>query len=446
MTSNPQSEFDRLPPHDVAAEQCVLSAMLLDRDVRGEVVMMLRSEDFFQAENGVLFNLINERHRAGKAVDAQILRAQLEDKHLLEEIGGLSYVAEVLQSAPSAAHGIHYAERVIQTSRLRSLLAACYAVTHRSYAPGASEQWEKMTRKHADDVASILMHGTRDTIRHIRDVMDEALERKTDVRPKRIPTGFSELDQKTGGLPLGRTIIIGGRPGSGKSLLAKQIMLNVARAGTAVGIVAIEEDRFKIADNLMSNQSEVPNNKIAYEQCDAMDWSKLHKAIPELSRLPIYVDDEQSDLAGVEGAVNRMATKYGCRLVIVDYLQLINPDNDRNGNREQEVRSLSNRLKLAFKRLNVAGLVTAQLNRASGTDPPRINHLRESGAIEQDGDLIMLLHREDYYRCKDPGFVPDHTLRVDVAKNKDGPTAMVPLIFDGSTQSIRDNGVTDPFA
>lgn len=436
--------FDRLPPHDLAAEACVLSAIVLDASVRAEVCNALRSDDFFQADNGIVFGLIHARERAGKPVDWELIRSDLTDRGMLEEVGGLPYLAELVQAAPSAAHGVHYAVEVIKCSRRRAGITACNNAIRRFYAPGARDGWEAEVRELADDAMSILNHGTTETIRHVRDVIADAMKRRNDGTAKRLATGLKELDEMIGGFALGRMTVIGGRPGMGKSQIAKQIALNVAAAGTPVGIVSIEEDCQKIGGNLLSNRSGITNSQIAYERCDEIEWGEVEKAAALLGELPLYVDDQQTALAGVVGAISRMATKYGCKMVVVDYLQLIAPDNDRAGNREQEVRKLSNELKAAFKRLNIAGVVTAQLNRGAGTDRPQIHNIRESGAIDQDGDCVLLLHREDYYRMKDPNFVPDFILEIDVAKNKDGAQGKVPVTFDGSTQSIRDRA--DPLA
>lgn len=435
------SQFDRLPPHSIESEMCALAAMVMDVEVRGEILGSLRRDDFYQADHQIIFDMMVNRHRAGLPVDWMLVREDLLSRHLLDEVGGVKYLGEIATSVPSAAHGMHYAKRVIQTARLRGLIGLANDAVRDGYGPGSWDNWEALCKKVGDAAYSLLNHGTTETIRILRDVLEEAIERKSDQKAKRIATGISELDKLIGGFPLARTTIIAGRPGSGKSLLEKQLALNITKRSNPVpvGIITIEEDRFKIADNVLSNESGVENRKIAYERCDAQDWHELYAAQSRLNDLPLFIDDQRFDLAGVEASVSRMATKYGCRVVFIDYLQLIDPgESVQARTRENEIAKMSRALKMTFKRLNIAGVVLAQLNRASGTDRPSLSNLRESGSIEQDGDLILLLHRPDYYNCNNPGFVPTHQIEVDAAKNKDGPTGVTPLLFDGGDQSVRD--------
>lgn len=432
-------QFDRLPPHSVESEMCMLASMILDRDARREIINCVHREDFFQADHQIIFDLIERRHRADEPVDWMLLRGDLESRQLLDEVGGMPYLAQISDSAPSAAHGIHYAQKVVKTARLRSLISSANDALRDCYSPGAEDGWEALCRKIGDDAYSLLNHGTRETIRLWRDIVEEALERKNDGKRKRVSTGIHSLDEVIGGLPKGRMSIVGGRPGSGKSQLGKQFAKNIASAGTRVGIIAVEEDRFKIVDNLLSNESGVENRRIVYEMCDQIEWGEIYAAVSRMNDYPLYVDDERTDLSGVEATVSRMVTKFGCEVVVIDYLQLIDPgEGEAAQNRDNQIRTMSNALKRTFKRLGVAGVVLAQLNRASGSDRPQMSNLRESGSIENDGDLIMLLHREDYYRCNSPDFVPDNILEINVAKNKDGPTAVVPTLFDGRHQSITD--------
>jgi replicative DNA helicase len=262
----------------------------------------------------------------------------------------------------------------------------------------------------------------------------------------RIPTGLHDLDAVIGGLPRGGFTLVGARPGIGKSQICKQFALNLARRGIPVGIVTVEEDRRKIGQNYLSNASGVENNHIAYSTMGPHEWDEVLRAVKGLNELPIYIADEPVKLSDVEASIIVMATQKKCEVVIVDYLQLINPDvSGENENRE--ITLISKCLKMAFKRLNIAGIAACQLNRGNetgGVRHPTVKDLRGSGSLDQDGDLIMLLHRDDYYE-KD-SFKWNKQLLCIVGKNKAGPTGDVPLWFSGKTQTVADWSSTSPFA
>jgi replicative DNA helicase len=207
-----------------------------------------------------------------------------------------------------------------------------------------------------------------------------------------------------------------------------------------VALISIEEDTMKIGENVLANASDIANQKISWgKNLSADDWCRLSDAAGGFKGMPFWVEDAALHISAVEAAVSTLVAKHQVKLVVVDYLQLVVPQNTRGGTREAEVRAMSNGLKLLFKRLGVAGVVLAQLNRESGTGVPVLHNLRESGAIEQDGDLIVLLHREDAHHQANPdnpGYVPDNKLEAIVAKNKDGRTGVVPLYFDGAHQRI----------
>jgi replicative DNA helicase len=433
------SQFDRLPPHDIPAEMCYLGALLIDPQSREELLVSVHRDMFFQADHQVIYDVIGDMHRTGKSIDAVTVRAELESRHLLEEIGGVPYLAELIGSVPSAAHGPQYASIIREKALLRQVISISNDLLRDAHAPMTDGGALAVAQRGMDQLLHVATSGQRRAGKHVRDVVMDVLERKQrNDDQRRIPTGLTNLDEITGGIPRGKTTVIGGRSGMGKSQLGKQIALNAARNGVPTAIISIEEDAQKIGENLLSNVGHVVNNHLAFNKLDASEWAKLSQAAGKFKDLPLWVDDTPLQISAVEAAISTQVVKHHVKLIVVDYLQLIDPEDPRAGAREAEVRKMSNALKLLFKRLDVAGVVLAQLNRAGGTDRPSLHHLRESGAIEQDGDLIILLYREDYYRHHEPGRWPTRLLEAIVAKNKDGSPGDAALYFDGAFQRIVD--------
>jgi replicative DNA helicase len=290
----------------------------------------------------------------------------------------------------------------------------------------------------------------------------------------RTRTGLTDLDGICGGLPNGRLTVVAGRPGMGKSQLGKQIVRNVAEGlpekivpqardawGTVLseawaipeqppkvcGIVSIEETLDKIGKNYLSAASGIENNRLAYGTATPAEWRTIEAVSPAISDLPIFLTDKPVRLADVEGVITTMVTRHHCELVFVDYLQLIH--GPETANKEQEIARISTTLKNLGKTLGVTVMVAAQLSRANetgGVRRPSQSDLRHSGQIEQDGDLIILLHREDYYNYKKPDFEPNHTLEGIVAKNKDGPLGTAFMHFEGKYQTVTNKTLAETYA
>jgi replicative DNA helicase len=286
--------------------------------------------------------------------------------------------------------------------------------------------------------------GRCDRVYKLGDVVSEVLSRRhDDQRCDRIATGLWELDQLTGGLRVGGTTIVAGKPGMGKSMLLKQLARNIAGAGIPVGIISIEETRHKIAENLLSLESRVCNNRIAFSTATPQEWDEIENAGKKLATLPIFTVDSAATISAVTAMAHLLAAEHGCRVIMVDHVHIIDAEPEKNATREREVSKISGALKVAWKTLGVAGVEAAQLNRSSGRERPTKDHLRDSGSLAQDGDTIILLHREDYYRRQDwrPGDpMPelDGVLELIVDKNKDGSPGLVSVRIDEATQRIFD--------
>lgn len=438
------TQFDRLPPHNLDAEHSAVGSMLLcgtDLATFDATRRLLRSEYFYLADLGIYFDAVCRIRRDGKPIDARIVKADLERSHLFEETGGMSFLAKIIDSVPSAAHGPHYAAIVREMYVLREIIRVSNTALRRVYAASNHDRSAQIAQELVQELSSLAYTGIADKIHTLEEAICEVFERMEEGKVPRIPTGIPGLDGMVGGLPKGKFTQVGGRPSMGKSLLCKQIVLNIAKSGVPCGIVTVEEDRLKIAQNYLSNASGIENNKIIYSTLGAEEWEQVYGAVPRLPGKAIHIADAPVRLSEVEGAISAMVAQHRCEVVVVDYLQLIDPESTGGENENREITKISKSLKAAFKRTNVAGLVACQLNRANetgGVRKPTLKDLRGSGSLEQDGDLIILLHREDYYRKSEQGFTPTRQLEAIVAKNKDGDTGTVPLYFSGATQTILD--------
>jgi len=436
-------QFDKTPPHDIDAEKCVLASMMLDESgiICPAVIGIISRDAFFQADHQIIFDILVKLHKDGKPIDAIIVSDELRRRNLLEECGGIPYLGQIVGSVPSSAHGAHYAKIVREKHLLRGVISSSNEALRRAYGPASEENHaEKIARIFQNDLSAIACGGQGDRIHRLSEVAAQVLMDHDQKAKQRFPTGLIELDEIIGGIPKQRFTLVGGRPAMGKSLCCKQIVLNIARRGIPCGIISIEETSDKIAQNYLSNLSGVENRRVVYDTIDQQEVDALVKAMKPIGDLPIFISDQPVRLSDVESVITAMVMKYKCQLVVVDYLQLISLDAATE-NENREITRISKALKAIFKTLNIAGLVAAQLNRGnetSGIRKPTLRDLRGSGSLEQDGDLILLLHREDYYHRGEDNYTPDQQVEVIIAKNKDGPTGNVPLRFEGKTQRISD--------
>ena len=454
-------QFDRLPPHSIEAEMCLLASMMLDKEAVESVTRAVDREMFYQADHQIIFDVLLKLHGQSRAVDAVIVREELLKRQLLEEVGGAAYLAAILDSVPSAAHAMSYARVVREKALLRQLISASNDVLRAAYAPheeaasiltDAEKSILRIAEAHRSGI------GAADSIQTLESIVYRVLESKENRKVERIPTGLAAIDRRIGGVPVGGLTLIAGRAGMGKSQLGKQIAMNHAKAGGVPLIVSIEESAHKIGENYLSGASGIRNSRIVYNfekqtffddrgqdvSLSEQDWGELSHAAGRLAPLKLYVDDAQQKLSDIARVIRRAVRKHGVTMVFVDHLHLIDAETDAN--RVQQITMISGGLKNLFKELKIAGVVAAQMNRGGGAQgveqdaPPELWQLRDSGSLEQDGDLIFQLHRADYYNWKKLGkdFVPDNRLRIYINKSKSGGVGHQDAYFDGDHQQVLD--------
>lgn len=429
--------FDRLPPQDIDAERGVLGSLLLDPLMCDEVSLAVRPEEFYMHAHQVLFRHMLALHNEGKRIDATLLVDRMRQHGDLEAAGGIAYLREVVESVPTAANAVFYAKIVRAKSTLRQLIHASTEIIHDAYDQ-AQDARELLAAAEQKIFRILDEQGTGD-VAPLAEVLQEALSR-IDARLERgagiggLPTGFTDLDARTGGLHASELIILAARPSMGKTALATNMADHIAvDLRQPVLFVSLEMSRLELAERLLCARGRINGHKLRNGFLSAMDHKKLVDVTNEMSTAPLYIDDTPSrTMTEIAAAARRLKRQQGLALVVIDYLQLIEPDNPRDPRQEQVAR-IARRLKGLARELKIPVLCLAQLNRQAEVtrdNRPRLSHLRESGAIEQDADVVLFVHRDEYYatdneeRSRVAGQAD-----VIVAKQRNGPTGDVKLAW-----------------
>lgn len=441
---------DRLPPHDHLAEQSVLGSMLRDNNVIGDVLQVLRDPTYFYSDaHQKLFRGIVSIYDEGRPVDTVTLLHWVNEQKYLEDIGGAAYLAELWDAAPTAANAVYYAQIVRAKGTVRKLIHAGNEILRDAYdqAMPADELLESAERR----ILEIAELGaTGDTVT-LKTALKEAFDR-IDSRADRssqtvtgVPSGFADLDNLAAGFQTSELIIIAARPSVGKTSFALGILRNVAvDYDLPVFFVSLEQSRLELAERLLCCQSRVDSQKIRKGHLSAEDLDRLLEAGDRLNSARIYIDDTPAQsMLRIAANARRLKKRHDIKLVVIDYLQLIDPDNRRD-NRQEQVAAISRRLKHLARELKIPVIALAQLNRGPEDrqdHKPRLSDLRESGAIEQDADTVILLHRDDY---REPG-QNEGVIDLIVAKQRNGPTGSVKLAFIKKYMRFEDLATEPPF-
>ena len=439
--------LDRQPPCNLEAERGVLGSILLLPIVCDDVSLILRPEDFYDDANRILFTHMRELHDAGRRIDTTLLVERLKSADQYEAIGAAAYLAEVLQSVPTAANATHYAEIVKNKSTLRSLIHSSTEILRDAY-DGSHEAREMLARAE-QKIFAILDNRGAGELANIRDILQEAMVR-IDARMRNehaiggIETGFRDFDTLTGGLHNSELIILAARPSMGKTAMALNIAEHAAfESGTATLFVSLEMSSVELADRMLCSLAEVNGQRLRNGTISNEDRRKLVEKAAEMSRAPLFVDDTPSrTITEIAAAARRLKRKAELGLVVIDYLQLIEPDNSRDP-RQEQVAKIARRLKGLARELKVPVLCLAQLNRQAEVardNKPRLSHLRESGAIEQDADVVMFVHREEYFLTEeeDRKKVAGQADLI-VAKQRNGPIGDIKLTWHRDFTRFRDS-------
>jgi replicative DNA helicase len=426
---------DRTPPQDIAAEQSVLGAMLLSKDAIADVVEVLRSEDFYRPAHQLVYDVALDLYGRGEPADAVTVSAELTRIGELGRVGGAPYLHTLVASVPTAANAGYYARIVKERAVLRRLVEAGTRIVQMGYA-GDGDVDMIVDRAQAA-VYDITDKRTSEDYLPLAEIMPGTLEEIDAIASRGgslagVPTGFADLDSLTNGLHAGQMIIIAARPAIGKSTVGLDLARSASiRHGLTSAIFSLEMSRNEIAMRLLSAEASIALNHLRGGTMSDNDWQKLARKMSAVSEAPLFIDDSPNmTMMEIRAKCRRLKQRHDLRLVIIDYLQLMT-SGKKVESRQQEVSEFSRALKLLAKELEVPVIAISQLNRGpeQRTDKkPMLSDLRESGSLEQDADMVILLHREDAYERESPRAGEADFI---VAKHRNGPTNTVTVAFQG---------------
>ena len=431
----PDQPADRTPPQDIAAEQSVLGAMLLSKDAIADVVEVIRESDFYRPAHQVIYGSILDLYGRGEPADAVTLAAELTKNAEISRIGGASYLHTLVSMVPTAANANYYARIVREQSILRRLVEAGTRITQMGYG-GTGEVDDIVDRAQAE-VYEVTERRNNDDYLPLSAVMNSALTEieaisNRDGEMVGVPTGFTDLDSLTNGLHPGQLVILAARPSIGKSTLGIDICRAASiKHGLTSVIFSLEMSRNEIVMRLLAAEAQVSMHHMRTGTMTDADWTKLAQKMGTVSDAPLFIDDSPNlTLMEIRAKCRRLKQRHDLRLVVVDYLQLMT-SGKRVESRQQEVSEFSRSLKLLAKELDVPVIAISQLNRGPEQRQdkrPMLSDLRESGSLEQDADMVVLLHREEFYERESPRAGEADFI---VAKHRNGPTATITVAFQG---------------
>ena len=431
----PGSGGDRTPPQDMAAEQSVLGAMMISKDAIADVAEVLRGADFYRPSHETIHNAIIDLYGRGEPADMVTVANELQRQGELQRVGGAPYLHTITSSVPIAANASYYAGIVREKAILRRLVDAGTRIVQFGYAgegdvddlvdQAQAEVYQVTDKRNSEDYAPLseIMDGVLDEI--------EAIGNR-EAGLYGVPTGFADLDDLTNGLHAGQMIIVAARPAVGKSTIALDLCRAASIHNNLTSVFfSLEMTKSEITMRLLSAEAKVPLNHIRNGQLSEDDWTKLARKMGEVSSAPVFIDDSPNmTMMEIRAKARRLKQRHDLRLVVIDYMQLMT-SGKKVESRQLEVSEFSRQIKLLAKELEVPIIALSQLNRGPeqrSDKRPMLSDLRESGSLEQDADMVILLHREDLYEREStrPGEAD-----LIVAKHRNGPTRDITVAFQG---------------
>ena len=426
MTDNNQL---RVPPHSEEAEQSVLGALLLDKDAIIAVAEFLLPDDFYDERHSDVYKAILSLYEDRIPVDVLTVAERLKKQKDLKRVGGASYLTDIANKVPTAAHVEHYGKIVKDLSVKRSLMNAAARIVEMSLDEGTSASI--LLDKAESEVFSLSQKNVKKAFVSVRDILSESFDRLDELHKqgeglRGVATGFTSLDTATAGLQKSNLIILAGRPGTGKSSLALNIGRHAAISNKMhIALFSLEMSKEEMIDRLLVDVADIDAWRLKTGKLTEEDFTKLSNAMGVLAEAPIYIDDTPAlSILEMRTKARRLQVEHGLDLIIVDYLQLAKSRNLEN--RVQEVGEISQGLKNLARELKVPVIALSQLSRgveSRNIKRPQLSDLRESGSIEQDADVVMFIWREDDENVEN--------VMLDIAKHRNGPLASVPLFFKG---------------
>ena len=423
----------RVLPHSVEAEQSVIGSMIMDRDAIMTASEVITSEDFYQSQYGVLFDAMLELYNEGKPVDLVTLQERLREKDVPPEISSLEFVRDLLDAVPTSANVRHYATIVQEKSMLRKLIKVNEDIANTCYL--AREKTEDILEETEKKIFDLLQYRSTGDFVPIKQVVLNALDKIEKASKNKgtvtgIPTGFIDLDYKTSGFQPSDLILIAARPSMGKTAFVLNVAQHMAfKEGKTVAIFSLEMSKEQLVNRLFSLESKVDSQALRTGNLTDEDWAKLIEGAAVVGKSNLIIDDTPGiPIAELRSKCRKFKLEHDLGIIIIDYLQLMS-GGKHSESRQQEISEISRSLKAVARELNVPVVALSQLSRAVEQRPdhrPMLSDLRESGAIEQDADVVMFLYRDDYYN-KDTD--KKNIAEVIIAKQRNGPIGTVELVW-----------------
>ncbi len=425
---------EKIPPQNIEAERSTLGAMLLDQEAIARVLEILREDAFYQEAHRLIFKAVLALYDRNEPIDFITLTDWLSRTGELEKIGGAAYITSLTDSVPTTAHAEYYARIVKEKYLLRSLIRSSTHVIQRCYAEG--EQADQLLDQAEKAIFELSQDRQRGSILHVRDIIHDAMEMVENLSKHEghitgVSTGFPELDSMTSGLQPGELVILAARPSMGKTAFALNIAGNAAlETKVPVAIFSLEMSSEALVTRMLCSEARVNLAHVRRGYLNEGDLGHLSMAAGRLFDAGIFIDDSAAmNVLEIRSKARRLKAEQNIGLIVIDYIQMMSAVG-RNDNRQQEIAAISRSLKGLAKELRLPVLVLSQLSRAAETRSdrrPMLSDLRESGAIEQDADLVMFIYREAYYEKEKKD---DRTSEIIIAKQRNGPTGTVQLIFN----------------
>ena len=430
-------ELGKVPPHDLEAEQAIIGSMLTDRDAVISAIEILKEEDFYREDNKAIYTAILNLYKRAEPIDIITVKSELESMGKFEQVGGLEYLAELPEKVPTTANAMKYIKIVEEKSTLRRLIKTANEIIELGYSP--TEDVEDIMEGAEKKIFNIMQEKNQKGYAPIKDVLVESFTKLEELYNRKqhitgVPSGFTELDYRTAGFHGSELILIAARPAMGKTAFALNIATNAAvKANVPVAVFSLEMSKEQLVNRILCSESMVDSNKVRTGKLEEDDWTKLAGAIGPLSEAEIFIDDTPGiNITEIRAKCRKLKLEKNIGMVVIDYLQLIQGSNKRGGSREQEISEISRSLKILAKELDVPVIALSQLSRAAEQRPdhrPMLSDLRESGAIEQDADIVMFLYRDDYYNQDSE---KKDIAEIIIAKHRGGSTGTVELLWLGS--------------
>ncbi|MBR3594975.1 replicative DNA helicase [Candidatus Saccharibacteria bacterium] len=437
--SRSNSSGGRIPPQDLNAEKSLLGAILLSDTNFPDLLEIVRYRDFYDERHGKIFHAMTSLYQHHSPIDLLTLTAELRKTKDLKSVGGAAYLTELTNFVPTATHSEAYAKIVANAAIRRRLISAGTAISESGYEE--STDINELLGSAEKELYTVTDQITKTDYVALESLLADAFDRMEELHNNKgalrgLKTGFRDLDKKTAGLQKGDLVIIGARPAMGKTTFAQNLAYNTASInGRGVLFFSMEMANQEIVDRMISDISGVDNWKIRTGNVTEEDYGKIGDALEEMDSIPLYLDDTSNmTVLELRNKARRAVHDHDIGLIIIDYLQLLSGSEvyRRTGNRVQEVTEISRSLKQLARELEIPVVALAQLSRSvTGRDDPRpvLSDLRESGSIEQDADLVMFLHRPDYYNQGKEGYEETHITQLIIAKHRHGPVGTIELYF-----------------